>query len=58
MNIKILLQKIQNQLFIVGSDLATPDTEKNKKLNITRTPENFYLEIESEIDKYEEKLEN
>jgi cob(I)alamin adenosyltransferase len=56
--IKLLLQKIQNQLFIVGSDLATPDTEKNKKLNITRTPENFYLEIESEIDKYEEKLES
>ncbi len=55
--IKLLLQKIQNQLFIVGSDLATPDTEKNKKQNITRTPENFYLEIESEIDKYEEKLE-
>ena len=30
---------IQNYLFTVGSDLATPDSEKNKKLNITRTPE-------------------
>ena len=55
--VKLLLNKIQNQLFTVGSDLATPETEKNKKLNITRTPESFYLELEYEIDKYEVKLE-
>ena len=55
--VKSLLNKIQNQLFTVGSDLATPETEKNNKLNITRTPESFHLEIENEIDKYEAKLE-
>ncbi len=55
--VKLLLNKIQNQLFTIGSDLATPDTEKNKKLNIIRTPESFHLEIENEIDKYEAKLE-
>ncbi len=55
--VKLLLVKIQNQLFSIGSDLATPDTEKNKKLKIFRTPDNFYLNIEKEIDKYEEKLE-
>ena len=52
-----LLNKIQNQLFAVGSDLATPDTDKNKKLNITRIPESFHLDIENEIDKYEAELE-
>ena len=55
--VKLLLQKIQNRLFTVGSDLATPDTEKNKKLKIERTPDHFHSEIEVEIDKYEEKLE-
>ncbi len=55
--VKLLLNKIQNQLFTVGSDLATPDTEKNNKLNITRTPASFYLELEKEIDKYEAELE-
>ena len=32
-DVKLLLNKIQNQLFTVGSDLATPDIEKNKELN-------------------------
>ena len=55
--VKLILNKIQNQLFIVGSDLATPETEENKKLNITRTPESFHFEMENEIDKYEAKLQ-
>ncbi|MGD8305644.1 MAG: cob(I)yrinic acid a,c-diamide adenosyltransferase [Ignavibacteria bacterium] len=55
-NIKKLLNKIQNQLFTVGADLATPET-KNEKLEIERTSQDFHLHIEKEIDKYEEKLE-
>jgi cob(I)alamin adenosyltransferase len=56
-SVKDILQKIQNQLFTVGSDLSTPNTEKNKKLIIERTPEDFYLDAEKIIDEYESKLE-
>ena len=55
--VKKLLLKLQNELFILGSDLATPDTEKNKKLNITRVPEKFSLDAEKAIDQFESKLE-
>ena len=48
---------IQNYLFTVGSDLATPESEKNKKLNINRTPESFYIEIEKMIDHYDSQLD-
>ena len=48
---------IQHYLFTVGSDLATPETEKNAKLKIQRTPENFNTEIEKMIDYYELKLD-
>jgi cob(I)alamin adenosyltransferase len=56
-SVKDILQKIQNQLFTVGSDLSTPETEKNKKLNIERTPEDFYLSAEKIIDEYDSKLD-
>ena len=56
-SVKNLLQKIQNWLFSIGADLATPDNEKTKKLNVFRTPEEYYLYIEREIDKYESKLD-
>ncbi|UCH66335.1 MAG: cob(I)yrinic acid a,c-diamide adenosyltransferase [Ignavibacterium sp.] len=56
-SIKNILQKIQSQLFTVGSDLSTPDTEKNIKLNIERTPEDFYLSAEKIIDEYDSKLD-
>lgn len=55
--IKKLLSEIQNQLFTVGADLATPENKKNEKLEIERTSQDFHLRIEKEIDKYEEKLE-
>ncbi|MGB5530230.1 MAG: cob(I)yrinic acid a,c-diamide adenosyltransferase [Ignavibacteriaceae bacterium] len=55
--IKKNLLKIQNQLFVVGSDLATPEDEKTKKLNIQRTPASFYTDIERMIDDYEEQLD-
>ncbi len=50
----LLLQKIQNRLFTVGSDLAAPDREK--ELNIPRVSKDFYLEIEQAIDKFESEL--
>ena len=56
-DVKNSLSKIQNYLFTVGSDLATPDTKKNIKLNIPRTPDSFYLEMEKLIDKYSEGLD-
>lgn len=55
--VKENLSLIQNYLFTIGSDLATPETEKNVKLHIQRTPETFYKEIEKMIDKYESQLE-
>ena len=55
--IKDLLQKIQQWLFSIGADLATPDDEKTKKLNVFRTPEEYYLYLEKEIDKYSSKLD-
>jgi cob(I)alamin adenosyltransferase len=56
-SVKKVLLKIQNQLFTVGSDLSTPDTEKNKKLTIERTPEEYYLSSEKIIDEYNSKLD-
>jgi cob(I)alamin adenosyltransferase len=56
-SVKNNLLKIQNYLFTIGSDLATPETSKNTKLNIQRTPKFFYEEIEKMIDHYEEQLE-
>ncbi len=55
--IKTLLQKIQNKLFVLGSDLATPDSEKNKKLNISRVTPDFAAEIENSIDYFTSQLE-
>ena len=56
-SVKDLLQKIQNWLFSIGADLATPDNEKTKKLNVFRTSKEYYRYIEKEIDKYESKLD-
>lgn len=56
-SVKENLAKIQNLLFTVGADLATPDNDKNKKLNVQRTPESYYKEIEMMIDEYDSQLE-
>ncbi len=55
--IKNILNSLQNKLFVVGSDLATPETEKNKKLNIVRTPKSFIDETEKDIDKFDSQLD-
>ena len=55
--IKNILIDLQNKLFVIGSDLATPETEKNKKLKISRTPDQFILEIEKTIDNLDSQLD-
>lgn len=54
--IKNILKDIQQKLFVVGSDLAAPQTEKNEKLKITRTPDNYIGETEKLIDKFDSQL--
>ena len=56
--IKEVLLNLQNKLFIVGSDLATPSTEKNKKLDIQRTPTEAINEVENWIDEFISKRED
>ncbi len=56
-NIKENLKKIQNYLFTVGAELATPENDKTKKLKIERTPVTFYTELEKMIDEYDGKLD-
>ena len=55
--VKKLLLKIQNTLFVLGSDLSTPDNEENKKYNIPRISKNNYEEIEKEIDKFDSHVD-
>ena len=55
--IKNIIKEIQQKLFVVGSDLATPQTEKNQKLKITRTPDEYIDETEKLIDKFESQLD-
>jgi cob(I)alamin adenosyltransferase len=55
--VKELLLKIQNELFLTGTDLATPNFEKDEKLKIKRVPAEYHLNLEKEIDKYEDKLD-
>ncbi len=49
------LRKIQNDLFTVGGDLATPLTEK--KVKIPRTTAAMVSFLEDEIDNYDSKIE-
>ena len=55
--VKKLLEKIQNTLFVLGSDLSSPDNEKNKNHNIFRISKNHYEEMEKEIDKFDARLD-
>jgi cob(I)alamin adenosyltransferase len=56
-DIKNILKDLQNKLFVLGSDLATPETEKNVKLKITRLPDSYITDTEQSIDKYEAQLD-
>jgi cob(I)alamin adenosyltransferase len=55
--VKELLENLQPQLFILGSDLASPDNEKTRKYNIPRVTEAFSIETEKAIDYFESRLE-
>lgn len=50
------LQIIQNRLFTLGSDLATPFDSEPKNFKIPRAEENFYLDLEKQIDFYSNQL--
>jgi cob(I)alamin adenosyltransferase len=52
-----LLEKIQNYLFILGADLSSPDSEKNKKKIIPKVTEEFTGNLEKEIDYYDSQNE-
>lgn len=52
-DIRVLLTKIQNDLFVVGADLANPDL-KNKSNRVTSEMTTY---LEKEIDRLEEKLD-
>ncbi len=54
--IKDLLTIIQNQLFTVGSDLATPINDKTSKYDIPRVEESFFKNAEDQIDKFDAQL--
>ncbi len=55
--IREVLTDLQKKLFVVGSDLATPENEKNKKINVSRTSQDFIKKAESDIDRFTEKLD-
>ena len=50
--LKEILVRIQNELFIVGSDLANPNMSDTK----IRTSENMILSLENDIDTFESEL--
>ena len=50
--LKEILVRIQNELFIVGSDLANPNMSDTK----IRTAENMILSLENDIDTFESEL--
>lgn len=51
-----VIKNIQNNLFTVGSDLATPLDKENKNFVIPRIDENFVVQLECLIDKYDSQL--
>ena len=53
--LRSLLEKIQSYLFILGSDLSTPDTDKNKKFNIPRITEDHSESLEKNIDHFDSR---
>jgi len=52
-DIIVTLSRIQNELFIIGSDLADPDLSKSTSL---RVQSNMITVLENDIDNYEKEL--
>ena len=53
--LRSILEKIQGYLFILGSDLSTPDSENNKKFNIPRITEEHSKSLEKDIDHFDSR---
>lgn len=51
-----ILKRIQSELFVLGSDLASPPEDAKGSFVIPRTEEKHYKKIEEDIDKIEEQL--
>lgn len=51
------LELIQNRLFTVGSDLATPLDHGNDSFRVPRTEENFVKDLEKRIDHYSNQVD-
>jgi cob(I)alamin adenosyltransferase len=56
-NVAALLKKIQNELFTIGSNLASPGNDESKNNLIPQVTSHFIKEAENAIDEFEEKLE-
>ena len=56
-DVKNVLGKVQNELFIVGSDLADPSYPENPN-KTPRVSDEMVKQMESTIDKYEGELES
>ena len=52
-----IILKIQNHLFNVGADLATPIKDDEKSLYVKRIDKSYIRFLEINIDKFEEQLE-
>ena len=52
-DIIITLNRVQNELFIIGSDLADPDLSKSTSLRVQST---MITVLENDIDNYEKEL--
>ena len=50
------VERIQNELFNVGADLATPISNDGKDSYIKRTVEEDILRLENDIDKFDSQL--
>jgi cob(I)alamin adenosyltransferase len=51
-----VLHKIQNQLFDLAADIATPIKQENKNLKIKRIDKEYYEFLEKEIDFFDSQL--
>ncbi len=51
-----ILEDLQNELFVLGSDLATPITDKPDKAHVMRLPAGSASRLETLIDRCEEDL--
>lgn len=57
-DVKKMLKEIQNMLFVVGSDLASPNESKSSGFVIPRVEESHSERVEKFIDEMSEQLED